>query len=660
MDDEKKPAPVDRRKFLKSASSVGAVGAAGAMAAPDPAIAAQEQTADTIRSVTPPTQDQLAQEFDPLEDYPEELIERYFVDRPGSDFMVDVMKSLGIEYLVINAASSFRGLHESVLNYANNENPKILTCLHEEQAVALAHGYFKVSGKPMAMACHSTVGIQHSAMAVYNAWVDHVPIILIGGNHMDGATRRVPVEWLHSAQDAARPIRDFIKWDDTPVSLTHFAESFARAYRIAMTPPMGPVAIMLDADLQEQGLDGDAPPVPRKPTIVPPRGDDGAVEAAADMLVEADSPVLLADRAIQSETGMALLIELAELLQAPVLNRGGRLNFPNTHYLDHTLRSGAVIGGADVMLGLELSDVWGTVNRMLDLPDREQVQRASPDVRVITLGLGDSFTKSNYQDFSRYYEADLPISGEVEATLPALIEAVRKTMSRSRRSTIARREEGLRKAYNETRQRNIDAARYGWDASPVSTARICMEVWAQIKDREKDWGLVSGVGFWGNWPLRLWDMEKPHHYIGTSGAGGLGYGIPAAVGAALAHQEAGRFAVNLQSDGDMLYAPAALWTAAHHQVPLLTVMHNNRAYHQELMHVQRIAARRQRGVDGSIRPGNVFADPHVDFAAMAKSFGVWSSGPIEDPSEVGPAVAKAMDVVMQGEPALVDIVAQPR
>ena len=244
MSKDKNRDPVDRRKFLKGAS---AVGAAGAFVSPATAVEEGQTKDDAIPA--PPSEEQLAREFDPLEDYPEELRDRYFVDQPASDYMVDVMGALDIDYLAINAASSFRGLHESVLNYGNNEKPKILTCVHEEQAVALAHGYYKVSGKPMAMACHGTVGIQHAAMAVYNAWADSVPLILIGGDHKDAATRRTPVEWLHSAQDSARPIRDYIKWDDTPVSLPHFAESFARAYRIAMTPPMGPVAVILDADL---------------------------------------------------------------------------------------------------------------------------------------------------------------------------------------------------------------------------------------------------------------------------------------------------------------------------------------------------------------------------------------------------------------------------
>jgi len=641
---------VGRRVFLKSASVAGAVSTSGAAASPPPPREVQQ---------SPPNEEQLAREFDPLDDYPEELLERYFVSQPASDFMVDVIQALDIDYLAINAASSFRGLHESVLNYAMNQKPKILTCLHEEQAVALAHGYFKVSGKPLAMACHGTVGIQHAAMAVYNAWVDKVPLIIIAGDHKDAETRRTPVEWLHSAQDPARPIRDFIKWDDTPASLSHFSESFARAYRIAMTPPMGPVALVLDAELQERSSIGEQlPSLPKVPNILPPQGEAGGVEAAAKLLTSAETPVLIADRAIHTEEGLSNLIRLAEILQAPVVDKGGRMNFPTTHYLNHSARAGAAVGNADLIMGLELGDVWGSVNRILDLPHRESQTRINQNVTTVTLGINSIFTKSNYQDFGRYYEADLPITGDVEATLPALIEAVLESLSRSQRSYIARKEETNRKAYETSRERDLDAARYGWNASPVSTARICMEVWDKIKN--KDWGLVSGVGFWSNWPRRLWAIDKTHQYIGTSGAGGLGYGIPAAVGAALAHQEQSRIAINLQSDGDMLYAPGALWTAAHLQVPLLTVMHNNRAYHQEIMHVQRVAARRQRGLTGTARIGNVFDDPPIDFAAMAKSLGMWASGPIDNPNDLRPALTKAMEVIAQGEPALIDVVAQPR
>jgi len=657
MKSQGKRGGVKRRDFIASATSAGL--AAGTIKTPAQASSQGERQLAGSMKASPPAEAQLAEEFDPLTEYSPADALRYFVERPASDFMVDTIRSLGIEYLVINAASSFRGLHESILNYGGNTKPEIITCLHEEQAVALAHGYYKVSGKPLAIACHGTVGLQHAAMAVYNAWSDKVPMILIGGNHRDAVSRRVPAEWVHSAQDPVRVIRDYIKWDDSPVSLSHFSESFVRAYRIATTPPMGPVAISLDAELQEASIDENVDlTIPSLSNAVPPRGDGSAVEEAARILVDAESPVIVVDRAIHSASGLTLMTNLAEALQAPVLDRGGRLNFPTNHYLNHTWRASAALRDADVVIGLELTDVWGAVRRMLDLPHREEASRIAEDAKVITIGLGDTFIKSNYQNFGRYYAADLSIIGDVEATLPSLIDAIRQQTSRSRRAIIAARQPWLRDAFEEMRNQSLDSARYGWAASPVSTARICMELWSHI--RELDWGLVSGVGFWNNWPRRLWNMTEPHHYIGTSGAGGLGYGAPAAVGAALAHKAAGRIAINLQSDGDLLYAPGALWTAAHHSAPMLTVMHNNRAYHQEVMHVQRMASRRQRGLDGAAKIGNVFEDPFVDFASLAKSFGVWAEGPIEDPDELGPALRRAIEVVVNGQPALVDVVAQPR
>jgi acetolactate synthase-1/2/3 large subunit len=183
-----------------------------------------------------------------------------------------------------------------------------------------------------------------------------------------------------------------------------------------------------------------------------------------------------------------------------------------------------------------------------------------------------------------------------------------------------------------------------------------MEVWDVIRDR--DWGLVSSPFF--TWPQDLWQIDKHYQYIGAAGGAGVGYGAPAAVGAALAHREAGRIAVNFQSDGDLMYVPGVLWTAAHHRIPLLSVMHNNRAYHQEVMHLQRMASRRRRGVDGSAKIGTTLEDPFIDFASLAKSMGVWSAGPIEDPNMLGPVLREALAMVEQGVPAFVDVVAQPR
>ena len=137
--------------------------------------------------------------------------------------MVDVLKSLGIEYICSNPGSSFRALHESVVNYGGNRNPEFLTCCHEESAVGMAHGYAKIEGKPLAVFAHGTVGLQHAAMAIYNAYCDRVPVYVIFGNLANAVNRRPGVEWAHSVQDGASLVRDFVKWDDAPASLTHFA-----------------------------------------------------------------------------------------------------------------------------------------------------------------------------------------------------------------------------------------------------------------------------------------------------------------------------------------------------------------------------------------------------------------------------------------------------
>jgi acetolactate synthase I/II/III large subunit len=636
-----------RREFVAAAT---ATGLACATVAPP----ANPQELDvTDSAIVPPDAAQQAQERGIPDGYTADEAERYFVTSPGSDFMVDVVKGLDIDYLATNPGSSFRGLHESIVNYGGNRQPELLTCLHEEQAVALAHGYYKVAGKPIAVACHGTVGIQHAAMAVYNAWCDRVPVILVAGNHLEATHRRAGVEWAHSAQDCIEPIRSYIKWDDSPVSLPHFAESLVRAYKIALTPPMGPVAIVADASLQENERGDDPIPIPVFAPTQRPRGEDDAVVAAAALLVAAESPLIIADRMAHDQNGVDLLVDLAESLQAPVIDRGARMNFPNDH---HLYQSGGVVAQADVILALEVNDVWGTINVLSDRVHREARRVAREDVRVITIGVGDLFLKSNYQNFQRYFGADLSIAGDAQATLPALIEAVKNATTRSRASTNANREQQWRARHAARREDLRNSARYAWDASPVSTARLSMELWEVIRD--KDWALVSTPFF--SWPNELWTMTRHYQQIGDSGGAGVGYGAAAAVGAALAHRRANRIAVNLQADGDLLYVPGILWTAAHHKIPLLSVMHNNRAYHQELMHLQRMASRRQRGVDGSAKIGTVLENPFVDFATIARGMGVWAVGPISDPSMVRPALLEALAIVERGEPAVVDVVCQPR
>ena len=632
---------VDRRRFLSSA-----VGGAAALVADTRAADAQQS-----EPPRPAAAQIMPKEADP--DSPSS-VEVLTADHPGSDFMVDVIKSLGFEYIAANPGSSFRSLHESLVNYGGNKSPEFITCCHEESSVAMAHGYAKIEGKPMCVLAHGTVGLQHAAMAIYNAFCDRVPVYLILGNTIDATQRRPGVEWAHSVQDAAAMVRDYVKWDDLPVSLPHFAESAVRAYKIAMTPPMLPVLVVADSDLQEKPLsEGARIRIPKLTLAAPPQGDSGAVAEAARLLVAAENPVLVADRAARTPAGMRLLVELAETLQAPVINQAGRMNFPSRHPLNQSERSRTLIANADVILGLEVWDFWGTVHSFRDQLQRTWQPITKEGVKLVSITAGDLYTKSNYQDFERYPEVDLAIAADAEATLPSLIEACKRLIGSDRKRAFEDRGKRLAAAHQQALERARTEATYAWDASPISTARLAAELWAQI--REKDWSLVSG----GGWPMRLWDFDKYYQFIGGSGGAGIGYGAPASVGAALANRKHGRLSVNIQNDGDLMYAPGVLWTSAHHRIPLLSVMHNNRAYHQEVMHLQRMANRHQRGITRA-GIGTTIEDPNIDYAMVARGLGLHGEGPISDPKDLGPAIRRALDVVQRGEPALVDVLTQPR
>ena len=605
---------MDRRDFLKKTAGAAAVSGVRRPGPVDPAPAQQPPEASTV-------------------------------DRPGSDFMVDVLKSLGFEYCFSNPANTFRSLHESLINYGNNTAPEFITCTHEEIATAMAHGYAKIEGKPALVVLHGTVGTQHASMAVYDAFCDRVPVYLVLGNHLDAEGRRTPVTWFHSARDAAAVIRDFTKWDDTPISLGHFAESAVRAYKLAMTPPMMPVAVVADAHLQEHGVEEAASlRVPRLGALAPPQGDAGAVNELARMLVAAENPVLVADKLARTPDGLARFVALAEALQCAVIDRKGRMNFPTRHPLDQSNRAAAALADADLIVGFEVSDFASVRSR------RSGAKR-------VTITAGDLFTRSNYQDFQRYPEADVAIAGDGEATLPTLIESVRRLTTSDRRLLFADRGKQLAALHEEALAQAREAAAVGWDSSPISTARLCMETYAQVSDL--DWSLVADVIFMQNWPLRLWSMDKHYHYIGGPGGYGVGYGAPAAVGAALANRKHGRITVNFQYDGDLMFAPGCLWTAAHHKIPMLTLMHNNRAYHQEVMEVQRMAVEHGRNATRA-HIGTKIEDPPIDFAKLAQSMGVYAEGPISDPKDLAPAITRALNVVKRGEPALVDVLTQPR
>jgi len=572
--------------------------------------------------------------------------------------MVDVVKAIGLEYICANPGSSFRALHEAIVNYGGNAKPELITCCHEESSVAMAHGFAKIDGRPIGVMAHGTVGLQHAAMAVYNAYCDRVPVYIIVGNTLDATERRPGVEWTHSVQDASSLVRDFSKWDDTPISLEHFAESAVRAYTLANTPPMGPVLLVADSELQERPVAADFElRIPKVTASAPPQGDMAAVVEVAKLLVAAENPVIVADRAARTPAGLARLIELAEALQAAVVDQGGRMNFPSRHPLNQSGQSRATLAAADVILGLEVNDFWGTINTYRDQLHRSSRSLLKPGAKTIAISMRDLGVKANYQDIQRFPALDLTITGDAEATLPSLVEAVKRLATGDRRRAFEARGKTLAESSSNAYERSRAEAGYAWDASPVTTARLSLELWEAI--RHDDWSLVSYLNPVSGWPMRLWNFDRHYQFIGGSGGSGIGYTAPASTGAALANRKHGRLTVTIQPDGDLMYAPGILWTAAHHHIPLLMVMHNNRAYHQELMHLQRMANRHNRGVDRA-HIGTTIADPNIDYAKVAQGLGVHGEGPIENPADLAPALRRAIAVVKRGEPALVDVVTQPR
>jgi len=622
----------DRRSFLK-----GAVAGAAALAGTQQMGVAQQVrvAAKPAETETTPATAEVASN-----------------QKQGSDFMLDVFKSLGFEYFFCLPGGG-TGIQESVINYGGNKDPQYMLVMHEESGAAMCNGYAKIEGKPAMMCGHGTVGLQHAVMGIYDAFCDRVPVYMVIGNSLEPRTE---VGNVHSAHDPAAIVRDMTKFDAAPVALDRFAEEAVRAYKFAMTPPTMPVVLTMDEELQVKPIGDQKLRIPKLGTMAPPSGDSGAVAAAAKMLVEAENPVLVVSRCARTPAGMARLIELAELLQCAVIDQHRRMNFPTRHPLNMTMLSEPAarpipvpaVLNADLIVGLEPSDFYYTVRRLM---------ASGKPPKLITITSVDLFHKSNFNDFQEFRDVDLSIAADAEATLPDLIEACKKLVTDDRKRAFQARGARLAELGRQAQEKARLDASYGWDASPISTARLSMELYNQIKN--EDWSLVS-EGYWiMDWPLRLWDFKNHYQYIGGAGGEGVGYQAPASIGAALANKKHGRLSVSIQPDGDLMIANGCLWTAAHYKIPLLMLMHNNRAYHNELMGIQRTASRRSRGVDNVHLCARI-ENPFIDYAKVAQGLGVRAEGPIEDPSLLAAAIRRGIEAVKGGEPYLIDTVTQPR
>lgn len=577
----------------------------------------------------------------------------------GSDLIVDVMKAYDIEYAAINPGATFRGLHDSIVNYGGNRTPQLILCCHEEIAVSVAHGYSKAKGRPMVAIVHDIVGLLHATMAVYLAWLDHAPVLVLGGTGPMAVEHRRPgIDWIHTALIQGDVVRNYVKWDDQPASLQSVVEAFIRGYRITMSEPRGPIYLCFDTDLQEGRLEAPVPipDVTRYGHATPIQADPAALETAAQWLIDAQHPVVLADHLGRTPQAVDALVELAELMALPVIDLGSRFNFPNTHPLDATEAEAELLPQADLVLGLDVSDLQDAVST-LDRTTRQARSLLSPQVRIINMSLKDLNVRSWAQEHGRLHPIDLPITADTALAIPALTARCRQAHTRDaalrargaqRCQQIERLHRSLRDSWRET----ADRARA---QHPISLPRLAMDLWDVVQN--EDWVLVNRT--LRDWARRLWVWRGPMPYIGAHRGGGVGFGISHSMGAALALGDS-RLCIDIQPDGDLLYTPSALWTLAHHRIPLLIVMFNNRSYYNDEDHQILMAKARGRPVERS-GIGLRMEDPPVDFGGMARSFGIYGEGPIEDPDTLRPALERAVRHVKETRTAaLVDVVTQLR
>lgn len=569
----------------------------------------------------------------------------------GSDVMVDAMQGRGLKYVTMNPGSSFRGLHDSIVNYGGN-SPHLIECTHEKIAVGIAHGYAKASGEAIGCILHDTVGLLHATMGIYYAYIDRVPVVIFGGAGPMALERRRPnIDWIHTANVQGNLVRDYTKWDDQPSSLGSIHESINRGYRVAVSEPAGPVYIALDAGLQEDRLEEDVPPpdVERFPVPTPLGPDPVALDRLARLLVDAERPILIPGYAGRDPRTMETLVALTELVGAGLVDTNIRLNFPTRDPLNVT--GSDALDEADLVVFVDVKDM-GKPTQKLDKVKRRIESRIPVDAKIADIGFNDLGISAWSHDFAALHPVDLQVTADTSVALPMLLERCRELVGEQpeRDEARARRKAELADHHERTHRAWRAEAREVWDQQPVSTARLAGSVWNVVK--EHDWVLTAGTA--SGWALKLWDFDQPHRHPGTSLGTGTQFGI--SLGVALAHKGSGKLVVDLQPDGDLLFDVGAMFTAAYHEIPLLVVMFNNRAYYNDWAHQERMARLRDTPIENAFY-GMEIDGPAPDFGAAARSFGWYGEGPVTDPDQIEDAVRRAAKIVLEeGRPALVDVI----
>ena len=548
----------------------------------------------------------------------------------GSDAVAAMLRALDVPYVALNPGASFRGLHDSLVNYLGNERPQMLLCLHEEAAVAIAHGYAKASGRMMGVALHSNVGLMHASMAIFNAWCDRVPMLILGATGpWDAAKRRPWIDWIHTSSDQGALVRGFTKWDNQPGSVTAAYEALLRGAQIADTAPRGPVYVNLDAALQEAKI-GPLPPLPdvsryRAPAAVLPSSE--IVQTAAQLLSAAKNPAILAGRIGRGEAAWKERIALAEKLQARVFTdiKAGA-TFPTDHPLHAAPpatfleeRGRKALREADVVLSLDWIDTAGTLKQAWgDAPVGAKVILVSPDAHS---------HRGWSMDYQGLPPADVYMMCEPDVVVPKLVAAVQ-----ARPAAVLPKEVLFSGNQDQLSIRAI--------ADAFSDATTGMDV------------CVTHLPLGWNGAYR--HFKHPLDYLGANGGGGVGAGPGMTVGAALALKGSGRMVVGIVGDGDFLMGVTALWTAAHYRIPCLLLVANNRSFYNDEMHQERVARERGRPVENKWI-GQRIDEPDIDLAMMARAQGAEGIGPVRNIADLRSAMGKAVQAVKNGAVCVVDV-----
>ena len=502
----------------------------------------------------------------------------------------------------------------------------------------------------MAAAVHDVVGLLHATMTIYYAHVDRAPVLVLGATGPVDRTKRRPyIDWIHTALVNGNAVRDYTKWDDQPATVEDFPTSFARAYRIATTEPCGPVYLCYDAGLQEQALERPiaVADVAAGARPTPVQADPAAIRRTAELLASAERPVVVTEFTGRHPEAVRELVGLVEESASALIDLNGRVNFPNRH--PQNLTGGDALADADLVLLLDVGDPFRALNE-LDRLTNEKKPRVPTGCTIVDVGLAELRQSKWAEDLGQFQPVSLSVLADTSLAIPALRTALRSQPARDRGARCAE----LERKHQRIRERWDKESREDWDASPLTAPRLASEIWSVIKG--EDWILTSNT--LEDWALRLWDVEGPNRHPGRSF--GTATQIGTSIGVGLAYRGTDRLVVDIQPDGDLLYDPGALWTAAHHRIPLLVVMYNNRAYYNDWEHQLRVAEHRGTPKENA-RVGQEIDDPAPDFAMLARSFGWHAEGPIAEPDKVRPALERALRVVRdEKRPALVDTIVRHR